>query len=304
MDYQAHKALINRFYEDFDRAGPDEMASVLADYVAGDYRMYAVHPFNRLEGSEAVASVLWGPLKQHWTRLQRRQLICFAGTSEIDNTDWVVSMGVFMGLLDGDWLGIPATGRVTGLRYADFNCIRDGRITRSGFFCDIIDVMQQAGVNPLPASTGAQGIWPAPRTQDGLIHDARDPAEGRETLDLIDRMVDDLDELNRTGEDHCPPEYLARTWHEDMAWYGPAGIGSTYTIPRYQQQHQYPYRDGVQDKVYNGHVCRMAEGNYGGFFGWPNLTHRPVGGFLGLPSCDKPVDMRVVDMYRREGDKL
>ena len=89
-----------------------------------------------------------------------------------------------------------------------------------------------------------------------------------------------------------------------MAWYGPAGIGATYTIARYQQQHQFPYRDGVQDKVFNGHVCRLAEGNYGGFFGWPNLTHRPVGGFLGLPGYSEPVDMRVVDMYRREGEKL
>ena len=293
-----------RLYEDFDRASPDEIAGVLADRVVENYRMYAVHPFDEMHGSEAVAARLWAPLKTCWTGLQRRQMIFFAGTSEIDGTDWVVSMGVLMGLLDGDWLGIPATGLLTGLRYADFNCIQDGRITRSGFFCDIIDVMQQAGVNPLPASTGAPGVWPSPRTQDGLVREPQDPAEGHATLALIDRMVEDLNELNRSGEDHCPPEYLARTWLENMAWYGPAGIGATYTIPRYQQQHQFPYRDGVQEKVFNGHVCRLAEGNYGGFFGWPNLTHRPVGGFLGLPGYGRPVDMRVVDMYRREGEKL
>jgi len=48
----------------------------------------------------------------------------------------------------------------------------------------------------------------------------------------------------------------------------------------------------------------MAEGNYGGFFGWPNLTVTPTGGYLGLPGTGKPADMRVVDVYRRDGDKL
>ena len=41
-----------------------------------------------------------------------------------------------------------------------------------------------------------------------------------------------------------------------------------------------------------------------GFFGWPNLTNTPAGGFLGLPPSDTPGDMRVVDVYRRDGDKL
>jgi hypothetical protein len=30
----------------------------------------------------------------------------------------------------------------------------------------------------------------------------------------------------------------------------------------------------------------------------------PTGGFLGLPGNEARVDMRVVDVYRREGDKL
>jgi len=89
-----------------------------------------------------------------------------------------------------------------------------------------------------------------------------------------------------------------------MVWYGPAGIGASMSIPRYQQQHQYPFREGLTDKVYNGHVARFAEGNYAGFFGWPNLTNRPAGGFLGLPATQTKGDMRIVDIYRRQGDKL
>ena len=48
----------------------------------------------------------------------------------------------------------------------------------------------------------------------------------------------------------------------------------------------------------------MSEGKFGGFFGWPNLTLRPAGGFMGMPATSKASDMRVIDMYRRSGDKL
>jgi len=49
--------------------------------------------------------------------------------------------------------------------------------------------------------------------------------------------------------------------------------------------------------------ARLAEGRYAAWFGWANVSHRPRGGFLGLPASG-PAEMRVVDVYRREGDKL
>ena len=97
---------------------------------------------------------------------------------------------------------------------------------------------------------------------------------------------------------------LIKTWHNDMIWFGPSGIGSTYTIDRYQEQHQRPFRVGLDNIVFNGHVCNYAEGNYAGWFGWPNLTMTSIGGFMGLPASDRRLHMRVVDIYRRDGDKL
>ncbi len=40
------------------------------------------------------------------------------------------------------------------------------------------------------------------------------------------------------------------------------------------------------------------------FFGWPNLTLTPNKKFMGLKTRKKPTDMRVIDIYRREGNKL
>jgi hypothetical protein len=134
-------------------------------------------------------------------------------------------MGHLMGLFDRDWLGIPSTGKMAFLRYGEFNRISDGQISETALFCDVISVMQQAGLNPLPLQTGAAFITPGPRTHDGLLFSEQDPAETAKTMALINQMISDLTSSYRDS----PEEQLARCWHHDMTWFGPAGIGATYT---------------------------------------------------------------------------
>mgnify|MGYP001569497665 FL=1 len=302
--YQDQKSFILSFYDELEAANADSVRKVISQFTNTDFQWYGVYPFNEQNGGDAVAEVFWIPFLSTWSNVQRRQDVFLAGTSEIDNTDWVLSMGHFMGLLDGNWLGFPASRKLAFLRYADFNCIKDGKIIRSSFFCDLIGLMHQLGLNPLPLQTGASFVYPGPRTHDGLLIEPQDQQESQKTLKLVNQMIGDLTDLNK-NENDCPhPDLLKKTWHEDMIWYGPAGIGASYTIPRYQEQHQFPFRRGLKDKVFNGHICRFAEGNYAGFFGWPNLTNTPIGGFLGLPASNIAADMRVVDIYRREGEKL
>jgi len=286
-----------------DGAASHELSEALSAHVSADYHWRGMHPFYELDGAEAVAEMFWGPLRKSLTSLQRREDVFFAGDNQHDDSVWTCSMGNFLGLFDADWLGIPATRKMVFLPYAEFHRIADGVIAETALFVDIIRVMQQAGRDPIPHQTAAAFVHPGPRTHDGILLEPHDPADGEATRNLLDRMVADLMGYNAHGG-RPPPEMLARTWHEDMVWYGPAGIGATYTIPRYQEQHQYPFRDVLVDKVFNGHVARMAEGSYSGWFGWPNLNNRNGGGFLGLPRSEVHAEMRVVDVYRREGDKL
>jgi hypothetical protein len=302
--YQSQKSLILSFYDKLEGADAKSVGKVINQFTKSDYQWYGVYPFNEQKGGDAVAEVFWVPFLSAWSNVQRRQDVFLAGTSEIDNTDWVISMGHFMGLLDGNWLGFPASRKLAFLRYADFNCIKDGKIIRGSFFCDLIGLMNQLGINPLPPQTGASFIYPGPRTHDGLLIKPQKQIESEKTLELLNRMIGDLTDLNKSKNDSPPPDLLRKTWHDDMLWFGPAGIGATYTIPRYQEQHQLPFRRGLKDKIFNGHICRIAEGNYAGFFGWPNLTNTAKGGFLGLPASSIAADMRVVDIYRRQGEKL
>ncbi len=93
-------------------------------------------------------------------------------------------------------------------------------------------------------------------------------------------------------------------WHENMTWFGPGGIRAAYTIDGFLNQHERPFREGLDHIVFNGHDCRFAEGHYAGWFGWPNLTMTSSGGLMGLPASDRRIHMRVVDMYRRDGDQF
>jgi ketosteroid isomerase-like protein len=305
-NFQHAKNVVRKYYESFDRASDSDLVNVLKEHTTKDYHWRGMHPFYEQYGAEAVVETFWKSLRESFSPIQRREDMFFAGANDCDNgeTQWVVSVGNILGLFDNDWLGIPSTGKMIFLRYAEFHRVEGNKIAETTLFCDVLSIMDQAGHYPLPEMTGAAFLYPGPRTHDGLLFDEQDPKEAEKTMTVLNQMITDLDEINKSGDDKCPPELLARTWNEDMIWYGPTGIGASYTIKRYQKQHQYPFRENLSDKVFNGHVARFAEGNYCGFFGWPNLSNKNKGGFLGLPKSDVKAEMRIVDIYRRENDKL
>ena len=287
------------------QAAVDRDPVALPDHVTDAYRWRGAHPFHELHGAGAVRDRLLLPLHRSLTSLQRRETIFIGGQNQHAPEEiWTLSSGTFTGLFDKDFVGIAAHRKAVEIPYAEFHKVTPAGIAETALFLDLIRLQQQVGLDPVPAQTGARLTPPGPLTNDGILLQPQDPAEGEATRDLLDRMMADLMEFNDRGRATCPPDLLRRTWHEDMAWYGPGGIGTALTIPRYQEQHQAPFRTRLDDKVFNGHVCRIAEGAYSGWFGWPNLNNRNAGGFLGLPASDIHAEMRVVDIYRRDGDKL
>lgn len=311
-DLQAAKSTVRAYVDAFDAAAPENRLAALQAHTAPHYRWRGMHPFHEQPSPEHAISAFWSPLLAAFTSLQRREDIFIAGLNDAEGAPgtWVGIMGHFKGLFDAPWLGIPPTGKIVMLRFAEFHHVQDGKITETALFCDILSVIFQAGLRPLPPQTAADFIHPGPRTHDGLLTDDQDPAEGTKTLDLVNRMAADISKANQVlngeieVESFTPHEEMARNWHEDMAWYGPAGIGATYTIDRYIEQHQQPFRRQLANRTFHGHVARIAEGKYCGFFGWPNLSVTPTGGYMGLPATGQPAPMRVVDFYRRDGDKL
>ncbi len=305
MEFQTEKQLVLEYYAALDKAPLGGSESVLQRYLSPSLIWRGFHPFNEISDAGHLASTVWEPIKTSLTSLQRRMDIFFAGgnslTSEEDRSAWVVSMGHLMGLFDQPLLGIRPTRRIAMLPYCEFLRVEDGRITEVAFYFDLPSLMGQAGVHPFPPQTGAQLLQPGPQGHGGLLFDQQPAVEGEATLAAINAMISDLGQW----QGGLPLEdELARTWHSDMLWWGPTGIGATYTIERYAKQHSGPFRAAFADRSNTNHVCRTAEGHFGGFFGWPNFTARHVGGFMGMPGSETTLEFRVIDLYRREGDKL
>ena len=267
-DFQAEKKLVRMFYAALEVAETDQTTDVLNAYLSPNHIWRGFHPFNEISTPGDLAQQFWQPLKASLTSMQRRQDIFIAGSNFIDDGQsvWVASMGHLMGLFDQPWLGIRPTGKIAMLRYAEFLKVEGDVITETAMFFDIPHFMVQAGLAPFPPQTGAQLVQPGPATHDGLLFDATDPSEGEKTMAAINAMVADIKDWTG-GKSEPLVDELRRTWNEDMIWWGPTGIGATYTIPRYAEQHSGPFRAAFVDRQFNGHIAKIAEGSFGGFFG-------------------------------------
>jgi predicted ester cyclase len=62
--------------------------------------------------------------------------------------DLVCTRGYFAGTQDGDFMGVPATGRKVNVRYMDMWRIADGKAIENWVRLDMLAMMQQLGVAP------------------------------------------------------------------------------------------------------------------------------------------------------------
>lgn len=302
-DFGEEKQLVRDFYAQLDRAGKGGILTALETFTSTDYLWRGFHPFEEITSAQKVAESFWQPLRGALSSMQRRMDVFMAGQNAIAEQGgvWVVSMGHLMGLFDQPWLGIPPTGKIAMLRYCEFHRVENNKITETAMYFDIPHLMVQAGLQPFQTQTAAHLVQPGPMTHEGLMFGPQDSAAGLKTLTVIEDMIRDLGQWD---SGLGLQDELRRTWHEDMIWWGPEGIGATYTIERYAKQHSGPFRATLTNRSKTKHIARLAEGHFGGFFGWPNFTATPSGGFMGMPATNTPGEFRVIDIYRRDADKL
>ncbi|MEP1933336.1 MAG: ester cyclase, partial [Roseibium sp.] len=302
-DFSAEKQLVRDYYAQLDNSVDADHLAVIEAFTSPDYLWRGFHPFNEFNSARDVAESFWRPLRRALSAMQRRMDVFFAGQNAIAEQGgvWVVSMGHLMGLFDHPWLGIPPTGKIVMLRYCEFHRIDNGKISQTAMFFDIPHLIAQAGLNPFPQQTAAHLVQPGPMTHAGVMFDPQVSGSGKKTLALIEEMIRCMGQWDSALS---LQDELRQTWAEDMIWWGPEGIGATYTIERYAKQHSGPFRATLKNRSKTRHIARLAEGNFGGFFGWPNFTATPSGGFMGMPATNTPGEFRVIDIYRRETDKL
>ena len=293
------KRLVHEFSQEIHDASAENVGDLLTDYYHADAEWHGPEPINAVEGPDAIADAYWGPLLESFPDLEKNDYILFAG--EFEGGEWVCAAGNLVGTFEDDWLDIPATGHATWLRYGEFHRVVDGKIAETRLLVDVLDVMRQAGYQFVPA-LAPEVVIPGPMTQDGVLLDQQDDEVSEKTLQVVEGMIDGLHDYEEEGLDGMG---LEKFWHEDFMWYGPAGTGTTRGIDGFQAYHQAPFLEAFPDREGGDHVARFAEGNYCASTGWPSVEATHLGdGWMGLPATDEPVGMRVMDFWRREGDKL
>ena len=306
-------SLIERFYIDLVSMGVDKIEVVAEKYLAADVKWSVAHPINNLLGREQVIDQFLEPLLLAMPDVERKPLVvvsdcheCAAWRESIaddyEERCWVDATGYFIGIFSNDLFGIPLTGRTLYLRYTEMVRIENKKITECYLIPDFIDVMNQAGVNPLRKSLGHDGLVMPPTTQDGLRHFNGSQLESNKSKQLVLNMLDCLG--RHDGKDLLSMD-LENYWHADFMWYGPGGIGTTRGIEEFRRHHQGPFVRSFPDRSVDTKINMIACGNYVATGGWPHMsgTHTE-GEWLGLPATNKELSLRVMDIWRREGDLL
>jgi predicted ester cyclase len=287
--------LVERLYKQL-LSETEQIDNLLDD----DVKWFVSAPINDLQGKEEIINKFWQPLLHALPDIERKPFISLNSTYM--GGQWLASTGYFIGTFSNPLFGIPASNQTLYLRYTELVEISNHKIKQCYIILDMLDVMNQVGVNPLRDSLGHRGLIMPPSTMDGLSPLNNDQQTSDQSKELVLNMLGELGKFD--GKDlksMCIEDF----WHDDFMWYGPAGIGTTRGIDGFRAHHQGPFVFSFPDRSVDHKATLIANGNYVATGGWPHMhgTHS-VGGWLGLPSTNKELSLRVMDIWRREGDLL
>ena len=291
------RAASHAFLSALIRTPDAELDSFARTMIADDTVWDISFPVGRLEGIEAVLEGFLLPLRRALFQIYRRDAIFFGAANRRDEGgNWACSVTHYVGIQDRELFGVLPADKLAFLRSGEFYRVDDGKISQARIIIDLIDLMRQAGRFPLPRMLGNEMLFPGPATQDGVL--PNDPERGKSSLDLVEAMIADLHEFD---PDTFHSEAQTGThghWHEDMMWYGPSGIGSTFGWDGFVNHHRASFLRAFPDRKGGNHYCRIGDGSYAAFSGWPSMTMTHNGDYLGIAATGKSLTLNVMDFYR------
>jgi predicted ester cyclase len=283
---------------DWDEA---TLLAALEEGAAAEAVFRLAFPFGDMHGPRTFHDQALAKLKAAWPDLERRDWIVIAGEDQ-HGAEWVGCAGHFIGTFTAPFLDIPPTGHLAHMRFHEFYRIEEGRIVEMQALWDIPEVMMQAGAWPMVPSLGREFCIPGPASGDGLFREARDPERSRASRQLIIEMLEYMKRHPSQGG----PEVMEmpRFWHQQMNWYGPAGIGAGRGIEGFRNWHQIPFLKGMPDR--GGKVDQITyhffgDNDYAAVTGWPDMIQTiSHDGWLGIPPLGREITMRSLDFWRVE----
>lgn len=290
---QVNRAIVSEYFAALNKSRPDEAADIVKSCVSADIEWRGPQPFNDLDGVDALIETYWNPLLSAFPDLRRRCDLLLTG--DYGGREWVSASGYFHGSFQRDWIGIPATGEPTLIRFGEIMALEDGKIFKTHLLLDLLDVMQQGGFRlglPTPAT---EGLRPGVKNGSGVLASPQDPAETRKTLLLVEAMLFGLVRKDQP---------MARYWHSQMMWNSPSGVGTARSRKEFNEAVHEEFQGGLTGQWDGSHNARYAEGRFAVSTGWPSLVARHEGPFPGIPPTGNLLRWRIMDFWEREDDYL
>jgi len=277
-----------------------EFGMLARDLIAANTVWDVSAPLDRLEGRDAVIEGLLRPLRGALSACRRRDEIFIGGRNRRDaGGDWVAAVTHLVGNFEAPLWNIRPSHHLVFLRVGEFYRL-DGppgaeEIVEAKVIVDLPDLMRQAGRRPWVDRLGTEMVWPGPATHDGVL-----PATGHgaTSLDLVERMIADLHAYDPETKHSRGQTGADGAWDTHMLWHGPGGVGSNYLWDGFIADHRAPFLQAFPDRRGGNHFCRLGDGNYAAFSGWPSMTMTHGGRYLDAEPSGRALSLRVMDFYR------
>ena len=295
MSYGAEKDLARAYWRACD-AGKD-VTPFLASALKWDGPYPAPHAATAAELKDGWLD----PFHAGCGGLERTTHILMAGASDgradggTDGRIWVGGTGYLTGVAKAALWTIPATDQTLRLRWGEFLCIENNRITEVHLAIDVMDWLEQIGLAVLPKCDGASHVWPAPTGFDGINFDAT----GTDDTMRLGRglLFGGLNAFDATG---LKSMGMAKYFHPNLKWYGPGGIGACLSLKEFEEFHQKPWLASFPDRKVQD-LPLIAEGRLLGACG-PAAVKGTHGGdpFRSSgPGKDQPLEFAGLDFWLR-----
>lgn len=301
---QYNKQLVWDFWQSLEAPDAEDLNSETRHFTGEECTWYGHDPIDQMVGADAFISEYWRPLLRSFPDLQRQTHVFCGGASSgtIDGTKdghaWVGGTGLFHATFANDYLSIPAHQEKVSIRWGEFCRIENKQIVESYFLLDLVDLMQQAGYYVLPPSRGADGIYPPPIANDGILLDAQDEGISSRTLQYIRRFC--FEALNSYDQSNLKSMGIADYFHPDVKWYGPGGIGACLSLREFEKHHQQPWLAAYPDRQVQDLTALIAEGDYCGGPGWAGVKATHAGNYLDAPATNRPIEFNGIDFWKLE----
>ncbi|MEM9210813.1 MAG: hypothetical protein AAGA63_04940 [Pseudomonadota bacterium] len=298
MSFEAEKTLARAYWQACDTGGD------ISQYFAERFIWDGPRPAPRATNIAELNDAWLHPFRAACPDMTRSTHILMVGASDgkvdggPDGRIWVGGTGYLIGLAKAPLWTIPARDTPLRIRWGEFLCIEDGKITEVHLAIDLMDWLEQIGLSVLPKFDGASHVWPAPTAFDGVEFD---PVGTTETMELGRGLL--FGGLNAFDESALTSMGMADYFHPNLKWYGPGGIGACLSLKEFQDFHQGPWLRSFPDRKVQD-LPLIAEGRLLGACGPAAVkgTHGGEAFRSSGPGQGQPIEFSGLDFWLRTDD--